>query len=244
LVKGKPREPAEGFCGYPAATFAFFRGLAANNEKPWFEANRASYESAVKAATGDLIDAVSHALRAQDLPLEGDRKRSGFRIHRDVRFSKDKRPYKTAAGVVWYRQGSGKDGAGILYFHLDPGACFAAAAFYLPDPEVLGAIRERIRVHPDRFLSMQARLGEAGLTLDASDTLTRMPRGFEDLAGAETAPPSDHRQGRAIRRSRGQDRPDGHRRPAAAAVRLDRHRRRAQRRLIRRLKPSDAHGDV
>lgn len=187
-MKGKPREPAEGFCGYPAAAFAFFRGLAANNEKPWFEANRASYESAVKAATGDLIDAVSHALRAQDLPLEGDRKRSGFRIHRDVRFSKDKRPYKTAAGVVWYRQGSGKDGAGILYFHLDPGACFAAAAFYLPDPEVLGAIRERIRVHPDRFLSMQARLGEAGLTLDASDTLTRMPRGFEDLAGAETAP--------------------------------------------------------
>lgn len=179
---------AAGFEGYPPAAFDFFRGLAANNEKPWFEAHRDTYESAVKAPTGELIDAVSAALRAAELPLEGDRKRSGFRIHRDVRFSKDKRPYKTAAGTVWYRQGSGKDGAGILYFHLDPGNCFAAAAFYMPDPEVLGAIRERIRVHPEKYLAMQASLTTAGLTLDAADALTRMPRGFEDLAGSEIAP--------------------------------------------------------
>ena len=132
--------------------------------------------------------AVAAELARRGLPLEGDPKRSTFRIHRDVRFSADKSPYKTAAGVVWYRQGSGKDGAGVLYFHLAPEGCFAAAAFHHPEPDTLDAIRERIRVHPARFLAMQAELAQAGLTLDASGALSRMPRGFEDLKGAAVAP--------------------------------------------------------
>ena len=178
---------AAGFKGFDPAAFDFLRGLAANNEKPWFEANRALYEGAVKEPAAGLVTVVAEALRARDLPLEGVPKRSGFRIHRDVRFSKDKRPYKTNAGIVWYRQGSGKDGAGILYFHLLPGGCFAAAAFYMPDAEVLGAIRERIRVHPDQFLGVQAALAGNGLMLDGSDSLSRMPRGFEDMANSPVA---------------------------------------------------------
>ena len=130
---------------------------------------------------------MSAELARRGLPLEGDPKRSGFRIHRDTRFSGDKSPYKTETGVVWYRQGSGKGGAGVLYFHLAPAGCFVAAAFYRPEPEVLDAIRERIRVHPDRFLAMRAALGTAGLALDTADTLTRMPRGFEDLKGSAVA---------------------------------------------------------
>ena len=85
-------------------------------------------------------------------------------------------------------QGSSKDGAGVLYFHLAPAACFTAAAFYQPEPEVLACIRERIRVHPDRFLAMQAQLAEAGLTLSQTDALSRMPRGFEDLKGTAVGP--------------------------------------------------------
>ena len=131
---------------------------------------------------------MSEALAARGLPLEGAPKRSGFRIHRDVRFSKDKRPYKTNVGTVWYRQGSGKDGAGVLYFHLAPDGCFAAAAFYMPEPEVLGAIRERIRVHPDRFQATVDSLEASGLALESAETLTRMPRGFEDLADSPVAP--------------------------------------------------------
>ena len=179
---------SRAFPGYPAAAFDFLRGLAANNEKPWFEANRPTYEQAVKAPAAALVTAVAEALRARDLPLEGEPKRSGFRIHRDTRFSKSKVPYKTAVGSVWYRQGSGKDGAGILYFQLAPGGCFTAAAFYMPDPEVLGAIRERIRVHPDRFLATSQALRDRGLTLEVSDMLSRMPRGFEDLAASPVAP--------------------------------------------------------
>lgn len=168
----------------PAAAFEFFRGLAANNEKTWFEANRATYESAVREPVTALIAEVTTELTRRGVPLEGDAKRSPFRIHRDVRFSKDKRPYKTHAGVVWYRQGGGKAAGGVLYFHLDPTGCFAGVAFYHPEPEILDSLRERIRVHPDRFLEMQAALHRATLVLSEEEVLSRMPKGFEDLKGS------------------------------------------------------------
>ena len=185
---GEGGAASTNFPGYPREALPFLTDLAAHNEKPWFEANRTTYETAIKAPTAALIDAVAAALRARDLPLEGTPKRSPFRIHRDVRFSKDKSPYKTNVGTVWYRQGSGKDGAGILYFHLAPTGCFVAAAFYMPEPEVLSALRERIRVHPGKFHVMNKALLDRGLLLDNADTLTRMPKGFEDLAAKPEAP--------------------------------------------------------
>ena len=68
--------------------------------------------------------------------------------------------------MVWYRQGSSKGGPGVLYFHLAPTGCFVGAAFYMPEPDVLDSIRERIRVHPDRFAAMQAALESAKLKLE------------------------------------------------------------------------------
>ena len=183
----RTRERAPAFQGYSRSALKFLAELTKNNEKSWFEANRAAYESAVKSPTADLIEAVAAELRARDLPLEGARKRSAFRIHRDVRFSRDKRPFKTNVGSVWYRQGSGKDGAGVLYFHLAPTGCFAAAAFYMPDPDILGAIRERIRTRPNEFLATSAALRAHDLALDPSGSLSRMPRGFEDLASSPVA---------------------------------------------------------
>ncbi|MBC7799622.1 MAG: TIGR02453 family protein [Gemmatimonadaceae bacterium] len=178
---------AAGFEGFGPAAYRFLIELGLNNTKVWFEANRSTYEVAVKLPVAALVVDVAAELTRRGLPLEGDPKRSGFRINRDTRFSNDKSPYKTQVGSVWYRQGSGKDGAGVLYFHFAPEGCFAAAAFYRPEPEVLGAIRERIRVHPDRFLAMQDALTAAGLALDESDALTRMPRGFEDLKDSPVA---------------------------------------------------------
>jgi uncharacterized protein (TIGR02453 family) len=185
----QPRRPSAAgrFKGFTPAAYRFLIELGANNAKPWFEANRATYETAIKAPVADLIVDVAAELARRGLPLEGDPKRSGFRIHRDTRFSNDKTPYKTQVGSVWYRQGSGKDGAGVLYFHFAAEGCFVAAAFYRPDPEVLGAIRERIRVHPDRFVAMQADLAASAMALDATDCLTRMPRGFEDLKDSPVA---------------------------------------------------------
>ena len=175
------------FAGFAPAAYRFLIELGLNNSKPWFEANRAVYEKAVKQPIAALVTEVTAELARRGLPLEGDPKRSTFRIHRDTRFSGDKSPYKTSVGAVWYRQGSSKDGAGVLYFHFAAEGCFAAAAYYRPEPEVLDAIRERIRVHPGRFQAMQADLAAIGLKLDMADTLTRMPRGFEDFKDSPVA---------------------------------------------------------
>lgn len=168
---------------FSPAAFAFLRGLQADNTKAWFEANRAGYERAVKQPMATLVAAATTELARRGLLLEGDPKRSTFRIHRDTRFSRDKSPYKTSVGAVWYRQGSGKGGAGVLYFHLGAEGCFVAAAFYMPEPEVLDAIRERIRVHPERWLAVLDALAASGLSVEGG-SLARMPRGYEDLKGS------------------------------------------------------------
>jgi uncharacterized protein (TIGR02453 family) len=179
---------SRSFGGFGPASFAFLRDLAANQTKAWFEANRAIYEREMKQPLGALADALAAEFDRRQVPLTGDAKRSLFRINRDVRFSKDKSPYKTNGAVVWFRPGSSKDGAGVLYFHLADSGCFAAAVFYLPDKDVLESLREGIRVRPDSFLAMQDALGAKKLAIEHGESLSRMPRGFEDMADSPVAP--------------------------------------------------------
>ena len=169
------------FTGFPPATFAFLRGLAANNDRVWFTANKAAYEKNVLAPFHLLLADVVSALAAQGIPLGGDPKKAIFRVHRDVRFSKEKLPYKTHAGAILTRDGI-KGASGILYIHIDPEGCFLAAGFHAPDPEQLGAIREAIYIDPPRFQAIRDDLVKAGLTLDTSETLSRMPRDYQDAA--------------------------------------------------------------
>ena len=169
------------FTGFPPATFAFRRGLAANNNRVWFTANKAAYEKNVLAPFHLLLADVVSALAAQGIPLGGDPKKAIFRVHRDVRFSKEKLPYKTHAGAVLTRDGI-KGASGILYIHIDPEGCWLAAGFHAPNPEQLGAIREAIYIDPPRFQVVRADLAKAGLTLDTSETLSRMPRDYQDAA--------------------------------------------------------------
>jgi tRNA (cmo5U34)-methyltransferase len=176
------------FAGFKPPAFAFLRDLAAQQTKAWFEANKTVYERELKLPLGALIQSVARQLEDDGLPLTGDLKRSMFRINRDVRFSHDKTPYKTNVASVWFRPGDGKTGSGVLYFHLANDGCFMGAAFYRPDPDVLGSIRERIRMRPDSFLTVVQALERNGLTLDPEDSLSRMPRGFEDLAESPVAP--------------------------------------------------------
>jgi uncharacterized protein (DUF2461 family) len=107
------------FPGFAAADLAFLTGLAAHNDRDWFTANRAVYDDRLKPTLAALIDALNGALAARDLPLAGDPKRSVFRIHRDVRFSKDKRPYKTHVSATLTRDGQ-KLSPGLLYVHIEP----------------------------------------------------------------------------------------------------------------------------
>ena len=86
---------------FTTATMRFLRGLARNNRKAWFEAHRADYEALVKAPMRELIEEMDVRFARFAPELVGDPRRSMFRIYRDIRFSKDKSPYKTHASC-WF----------------------------------------------------------------------------------------------------------------------------------------------
>ena len=174
------------FTGFPPSTFMFLRGLAANNNREWFAANKSAYERAVLAPFHLLLADIVSELTKREIPLSGDPKKAIFRVYRDVRFSKEKLPYKTHAGAVLTRDGI-KGASGVFYVHIDPEGCFLAAGFHNPDREQLAALREAIYIAPERFQALRADLAGAGLTLDTSEVLSRMPRDFQDAAGLPVA---------------------------------------------------------
>jgi uncharacterized protein (TIGR02453 family) len=167
----------------------FFRGLARNNAKPWFEAHRAEYEEHVVAPMRALIEELDVRLARFAPEITGDPKRSVFRIYRDVRFSKDKSPYKThAACWFWHRDadprvGDKADAGGAgYYFHLQPGKSFVGGGMWMPPRRILDTLREAIaedlkgfeRVVTDR--GFVRRFG----TFDDESKLKRMPRGYDE----------------------------------------------------------------
>jgi uncharacterized protein (TIGR02453 family) len=170
------------FTGFGPKALPFFEALKFHQSREWFEENRGLYEGDVVAPMVALVDDLTAAFAARNIPLRGDGKRSMFRLNRDVRFSKDKSPYKTHAGAVMTRSGSKKDN-GLLYIHIDPTGCFTAAGFYMPEAPALAAFRKAILAHPNKAKALLARLEKSGLEFGAFDQLTRIPRGFEDLKG-------------------------------------------------------------
>jgi uncharacterized protein (TIGR02453 family) len=174
------------FAGFGPQALPFFKALKFHQSREWFEANRETYESAVRRPMGDLVEEVVERLRRAKIPIKGDRKSSLFRIHRDVRFSANKDAYKTNAGAALTRSGQ-KNDPGVLYFHLSPEKCFFAAGFYLPSSDRLASLRGSAARAPKPFKAMTAKLKKAGLALSAENSLKRAPRGFEAIDDPEIA---------------------------------------------------------
>ena len=170
---GPAVEPATGFPGIGPGAIRFFEGIAANNDRAWFLAHKADYEADVLAPLRALVAAVSNRLQAAGVPLVGDPLRAVFRINRDVRFSGDKRPYRTESGAVLSRDGE-KSGSGVLHILVGARGGFSACGFYHPGPTELHALRTAVAARPETFAAAMD-----GIELAADDTLTRMPRGFE-----------------------------------------------------------------
>jgi uncharacterized protein (TIGR02453 family) len=176
-----------GFGGFRPAAFRFLRDLGRNNEKPWFEANRHVYEEEVREPMRQLVETLDARLRSIAPEIIGDPRRSMFRIHRDVRFSRNKAPYKTNAGAWLYHRDAGRkvgttgEGGGAgFYFHIDPTTCFMAGGIWMPARPALVRIREAIAAHPTALARLTGapafRRRFDGLSLEA--TLRRVPQGF------------------------------------------------------------------
>jgi uncharacterized protein (TIGR02453 family) len=166
------------FTGFRPAAFTFFRELRDNNDPAWFRPRKALYESEVLAPFRELIAAVEAVLQEAEVPLIGDPQRGIFRIYRDVRFSPDKRLYKTHAGAVLTRSG-GKRDPGLLYLHVAPGESMVAAGFWHPEPALLSRLRRAIFDDPEEFIAIAGGLAAAGYPLASDERLSRPPRGFE-----------------------------------------------------------------
>lgn len=167
---------------FTAETFRFLEELAENNRREWFASHRDRYDAAVKLpaqrfilAVGERLDDVSTHLRADPRPVGG----SLFRIHRDVRFSKDKRPYKTATGIQ-FRHAAGRDAhAPGLYLHIEPGECFVGLGVWRPGRQALRQIRDAIVARPEAWVEARDHGPFRERFELGGESLVRGPRGFD-----------------------------------------------------------------
>lgn len=190
LVGGKTA--ATRFESFGPEAIRFLGRLERNNRREWFERHRPVYEHEIRNPMRALVEEMDVRLARMAPELVGDPRRSIFRIHRDVRFSADKSPYKTHAACQFYHcdagRGAGQDaeGAGAgLYFQIARGECFAAGGMWMPARPALDRIREAIADAPEDFedLLRAPAFRRRFRRLDEEAQLKRMPRGY-----AETHP--------------------------------------------------------
>jgi len=132
---------------FTSKLFGFLRELNSNNDREWFAENKTRYEQFVLQPAMDFVTQMQPRLANHSRYLLAEAKRSGgsiMRIYRDTRFSKDKTPYKTNAGIHFRHSLGGDVHAPGLYVHLEPDACFIAAGIWMPAAEPLKSIRQAI----------------------------------------------------------------------------------------------------
>jgi len=177
-------------------TFTFLKALKRNNRRDWFEAHRPDYERTLLAPMRAIAEEFDVRFARLAPEYVGDPKRSLFRIYRDVRFSKDKSPYKTHAAMWIYHRAPGRgvgkeiDGGAGFYFHVEPGASLVAGGLWMPPRHSLNKVRE----HFDADLAGWKRAVASpaikkkfgGLTDDEPGILLkRLPRGYDEGHAAE-----------------------------------------------------------
>lgn len=169
-------------CTLSPPLFTFLRELAKNNDKEWFTVNKKRYEAEVLFPILEFIKGMQAPLAEVSPYLTANPKRMGgslFRIYRDVRFSKDKSPYKTHAGIVFYHQhGDKKGGSPGIYLHLEPDGCFAASGVHCTQASQVAPIRRLIVEKPQAWEAVLQELEEKKLEL-GGDSLKTAPRGFD-----------------------------------------------------------------
>ena len=167
---------------FSPALFKFLRDLKANNDRDWFKSNKERYEEVLRDPAqrfisdfGPRLAKISPHFSADPRPVGG----SLFRIYRDVRFSKDKSPYKTHTGIH-FRHKSAKDAhAPGFYLHIEPGTVFVGLGLWHPDGPTLKKIRDHLVAQPAGWKRvLRAKRFSQHFELEG-DSLKRPPRGYD-----------------------------------------------------------------
>lgn len=180
---------------FTPATFKFLSDLKRNNRRDWFEKNKARYEAEVKqpclrfiADLAEPLQKISAEYVANPRPVGG----SLFRIYRDARFSKDKSPYKTHAGMRFYHRATratargeagnaaiGQLDAPVFYLHLEPGQCFIGGGLWHPQPDAVKRVRNYMVGNPASWKKATRDAKFRKLFELDGDTLSRPPQGYD-----------------------------------------------------------------
>lgn len=169
-------------------TLHFLKKLKINNNREWFDSNKTEYlasKEIFEEFVSELIKGINKFDKKVSLDLKP--KDCTFRIYKDVRFSKDKTPYKNNMSAS-INPGGKKSNIPGYYFHLEPDACFLAGGVYMPMPDVLKAIRQEIDYNPLPLINVlkSASFKKEFNGLDEEDKLKNLPKGFnKDHAHSE-----------------------------------------------------------
>ena len=168
------------FTGFPEDLIYFLRDLSKNNNRNWFAENKRRYQSSVVEPVKSFIITMGERLPEISMNFVADPRSNGgsmFRIYRDVRFSKDKRPFKENVGCQ-FRHIAGKTAhAPGYYVHIEPDAMFAGGGIWMPPNPILHQIRTAIVEHPDAWSNVLKSAESFGGIL--GDRLKRVPRDFD-----------------------------------------------------------------
>jgi uncharacterized protein (TIGR02453 family) len=165
-----------------SSTLKFLKDLTKNNNKPWFDAHRKQYENAKTDFASFIQTIIDKHGRKDEAIANLKAKETTFRINRDVRFSKDKTPYKNNMGSYIARGGKKSVFSGY-YFQCQPGRCFVGGGLWMPMPAELNKVRQEIDYNYDEFKkiihSKKFKSFYGDLSKDAEYTLSRVPKGYE-----------------------------------------------------------------
>lgn len=165
-------------------TIQFLKDLKENNNKPWFDTNRKAYEAA-KKNFGEIVETIIKGIEKFDISIQEANlqvKDCTFRINRDVRFSKNKDPYKTNFGASFSKGGKKAHSAGY-YLHIDSSECFLAGGIWMPEADDLKKIRTEIDYNFDEFsniLNAESFKNIFSNGLDREAFTVRPPKGYDE----------------------------------------------------------------
>ena len=167
------------FPGFPEEALAFFRGLERNNRREWFQPRKPVFDEKVKRPMLELVAAINSEMQTF-APLHVTEPESAiYRIYRDTRFSKDKKPYKTHIAAYFPRRGLDRHTASGYYMGISHKEVAVGGGMYMPTPETLRAVRNHVAERHREFRkivsskNLRKLLGELH-----GDQLSRVPKGF------------------------------------------------------------------
>jgi uncharacterized protein (TIGR02453 family) len=179
------------FEGFPTRGVRFLRDLEKHNDRGWFVPRKNVYEETLLEPMRHLTIELSDRFARKRIPIYGDVRRSIFRIYRDVRFSRNKLPYKTHLSAYLSPDG-GRHTPGGLYVHVAPKESFLGIAFWQIDKPLLWRWRAAMDERPAEFARVVADLRRSRLSIELpdeqDDALSRLPRGFAHLAQSPLEP--------------------------------------------------------